>query len=282
MMRTLTSIGRSSLSKFGLVLLGFVFSPNGLAKSPRHVLSLCTTATDVMLAIGGHEQLAAIDEYSRVVPGAADIPVIAKGSELSREEVLAQHIDLAFIWWYQDDAAKLLGELSVPVVRIRAGHAADLPATVRIIGRAIAREPAANRLAEDLAAFLRQQTNSVASRPRVYLELYSRCRTVGGESFINDLISLAGGTNIAAGVARSSVVFSPEQLIAAEPDVILFVNGFASPETIAQRPGFAKLRPVNRGAVYGIERDCLVAGSRLPASVEKLRALIHRADAKEN
>lgn len=282
MMRALTSIGRLFLSPFGVLLLGLVFSADGQAESPRHVLSLCTTATDVMLAIGGHEQLAAIDEYSRVVPGAADIPVIAKGSALSREEVLARRVDLAFIWWYQDDAAKLLGELSVPTVRIHAVHAADLPATVRIIGRSIAREPAANRLAEDLAAFLRRQTNSAAFRPGVYLELYSRCRTIGGESFVNDLISLAGGTNIAAGVARSGVTLSPEQLIAADPDVILFVNGFASPETIAQRPGFSKLRAVNRGAVYGIERDCLVAGSRLPASVEKLRALIHPADAKEN
>jgi len=282
MMRTLTSIGRSSLSKFGLVLLGFVFSPNGLAKSPRHVLSLCTTATDVMLAIGGHEQLAAIDEYSRVVPGAADIPVIAKGSELSREEVLARRVDLAFIWWYQDDAAKLLGELSVPVVRIRAGHAAELPATMRLIGQRVGREAVTDRLADDLVAFLHLHTSVPTNPPRVYLELYGAFKTVGGDSYVNDLITLAGGTNIAAGVARSSVVFSPEQLIAAEPDVILFVNGFASPETIAQRPGFAKLRPVNRGAVYGIERDCLVAGSRLPASVEKLRALIHRADAKEN
>jgi iron complex transport system substrate-binding protein len=235
-----------------------------------------------MLAIGGHAQLAAIDEYSRVVPGAADIPVIAKGSAFSREEVLAQHIDLAFIWWYQDDAAKLLGELSVPTVRVHAVHAEDLPATVRLIGRSVAREPAANRLAEDLAKFLQQQTNSAASRPRVYLELYSPYRTIGGDSFVNDLIWLAGGTNIAAGVTRSSVVLSPEQLIAANPDVILFVNGFASPEAIAQRPGFAKLRAVKQGAVCGIERDCLVAGSRLPVSVEKLRAVIHRADVKEN
>ncbi len=129
MMRALTSIGRLFLSTFGLVLLGFVFSPNGLAEPPRRILSLCTTATDVLLAVGARDQLAAIDEYSRVVPGATNIPVIAKGSALSREEVLARRMDLAFIWWYQDDAAKLLGELSVPVVRIRAGHVAELPGT---------------------------------------------------------------------------------------------------------------------------------------------------------
>ncbi len=282
MMRALTSIGRLFLSTFGLVLLGFVFSPNGLAEPPRHILSLCTTATDVLLAVGAHDQLAAIDEYSRVVPGATNIPVIAKGSALSREEVLARRMDLAFIWWYQDDAAKLLGELSVPVVRIRAGHVAELPGNIRLIGQRVGREALTDRLADDLVAFLYSHTNAPTNPPRVYLELYGAFKTVGGDSYVNDLITLAGGTNIAAGVARSSVVFSPEQLIAAEPDVILFVNGFTTADAISQRPGFAKLRAVRRGAVYGVGRNCLVAGSQLSASVEQLRAIIHRADGKEN
>ncbi len=125
-------------------------------------------------------------------------------------------------------------------------------------------------------------TNAPANPPRVYLELYGAFKTVGGDSYVNDLITLAGGTNIAAGVARGSVVFSPEQLIAAEPDVILFVNGFTTADAISQRPGFAKLRAVRRGAVYGVGRNCLVAGSQLSASVEQLRAIIHRADGKEN
>ena len=282
MMHALHSFERLILRTCGLALFALVLAPNAQAEPPQRILSLCTTATDVLLAGGGRNQLAAIDEYSRVVPGTTNIPVIAKGSALSREEVLVRRVDLAFIWWYQDDAAKLLGELSVPVVRIRTGRAADLPATVRLIGQRVGRETVTDRLADELAAFLHSHTNAPTNPPRVYLELYGACKTVGGDSYLNDLITLAGGTNIAAGVARSSVVFSPEQLIAAEPDVILFVNGFATADAISQRPGFAKLRAVRRRAVYGVERNCLVAGSRLPAAVEELHAVIHRADGKEN
>ena len=238
------------------------------APRPTRVLSLCTTATDVLCAIGAGDQLAAIDEYGRIVSAATNIPVIAKGSALAREEVLARHIDLAFIWWYQDDAAKLLEELAVPVVRIRAGRAAELPATVRLIGQRVGRAEPADRLAAELAAFLQSHTNALANLPRVYLELYGAYKTVGCDSYLNDLITLAGGTNIAAGLARSSVVFSAEQLIAAKPDVILFVNGFATPETIAARPGLAGARSV------GLDRQWLVAGSRLPEVVARLSAVI--------
>jgi len=232
------------------------------AEPAQRILSLCTTATDVLCALDATKQLAGIDEYGRVVPGATNVPVIARGSALSREEVIVRRFDLAFLWWYQDDAAKLLADLNVPVVRIRAGRAAELPATVRLIGEKTGHAAAANKLADDLAAFLQAQTNRPAHPPRVYLELYGAYKTVGGDSYLNDLITLAGGTNVAAAVPRSSVVFSPEQLIAAKPDVILFVNGFT-------KPSLANAR------IAAIDRQWLVAGSRLPAAVQQLRALIH-------
>ncbi len=286
-MRSLGSLERLFLQTCGVVLVAFVITSNVHAVDTRtvtdqtgrsvvapipaqHILSLCTTATDVLLATGAREQLAAIDEYSRVVPGATRLPVIAKGSALSREEVLARRVDLAFIWWYQDDAANLLKELAVPVVRIRAGRAAELPGTIRLIGQRAGQEAAANRLADELTAFLQSHTNTPAQPPRAYLELYGAYKTVGSDSYLNDLITLAGGTNVAAGIARSSVVFSPEQLIAAKPDVILFVNGFATPETIAARPGMAGKR------IVGLDRQWLVAGSRLPEAVARLRAAIHK------
>ena len=235
---------------------------SAFAEPPQRILSLCTTATDVLCAFGATNQLAGIDEYGRAVPGTINVPVIAKGSALSREEVLARRFDLAFIWWYQDDAAKLLQDAGVPVVRLRAGRAVELPATVRLIGQHTGHETAADKLADELAAFLQSQTNRPAHPPRVYLELYGAYKTVGGDSYLNDLITLAGGTNIAAGIQRSSVVFSTEQLIAARPDVILFVNGFA-------KPGLSNAR------IVGIDRQWLVAGSRLPAAVRQLHAVIH-------
>jgi ABC-type Fe3+-hydroxamate transport system substrate-binding protein len=243
-----------------------------MAEPPQRVLSLCTTATDVLCAVGGTNQLAGVDEYGRVVPDATNVPVIAKGNALSREEVIARRFDLAFVWWYQDAAAKLLDELGVPVVRIRAGRAADLPATVRLIGQRTGHEPAANKLADELTAFLQSHTNAPANPPRVYLELYGAYKTIGGDSYLNDLITLAGGTNVAAGITRSSVVFSPEQLIAAKPDVILFVNGFATPSAIAGRPGLSNAH------IVGIDRQWLVAGSGLPEAVKQLRAAIHKKD----
>jgi iron complex transport system substrate-binding protein len=247
-----------------------------VATPPRRVLSLCTTATDVLCAIGAADLLAAVDEYGAVVPGAASVPVIAKGSALSREEVLARQVDCAFVWWYQDDAARLLEDLRVPAERIRCGRARELPSTVRAIGRRIGRGEEASRLADRLAVFLRGcPTAPTAGAPRVYLELYGPCKTVGNESYLHDLITLAGGTNIAGSVSKGSVLLSAEQLVAADPYVILFVQGFATAEAMARRPGLSGLRAVKTGKIVGVDRASLIAGSRLPEAVERLRAAIH-------
>ena len=103
-----------------VLVVGLAFTASAFA-APKRILSLCTAATDTIVRLGVTERLAAIDDYGRIVPGTEKIPVIGKASALSREQLVALNADLAFLWWYQDDVAKVLAELGVPVTRIRSG-----------------------------------------------------------------------------------------------------------------------------------------------------------------
>jgi iron complex transport system substrate-binding protein len=245
--------------------------------SPRRILSICTSATATLVELGLADRIAAIDEFGRVLDGTGNAVVIGKGSMISREQVLALKIDLAFVWWYQDDAAALLDGLGVPVVRIRTGRAAEVPAMIRLVGQCMDCRDQAETSAGEVERFLRQAatapTQAQANRPAVYLELYSQFKTVGRDSYMNDLLELAGGRNIAAG-ATGTVILSAEQLIRNEPDVILVVEGFATAQDVAGRPGFAELNAVRTGRIIEVDRRCLVAGPALPLAVEKLRKII--------
>lgn len=248
--------------------------PVHIPVEPRRVLSLCTSATDTIVRIGAGERLAAIDQYSLIVPGTEDIVVVGKSSVISREQVIALGIDLAFIWWYQDDAATLLEGLSIPAVRIRSGRMTEVPAMIRLLGKCLGHSQIAESLAREVAEYIHSaDSRPAASKKRVYLELYSPLRTVGGDSYINDLIELAGGWNIAGG-ASGSVQLSAEHLIEADPDVILFVEGFATIPSITRRSGMRELMAVQTGRVYPIDRYWLVAGAGLPAAEENLRRVL--------
>lgn len=247
--------------------------------SPSNVLSLCTSATDAMLAMKAVARLAAIDEYGRVVPGTEGVPVIGKGSAISREAVIARRIDLAFVWWYQDDADRLLREVGVPVVRLRSGRAAEVPGMLRLVGVCLNCREAADRCACSVEAYLRSPPPAPSVRTSVYLELYGPFKTSGGGTYINDLIGLAGGTNVAAGTS-GSVVLSQERLIQADPDVVLLADTRAIAADFGRRGGLGGLDAVKCGRVYPVDRFWLVAGPNLPQSVEKMRNLLYSSDRK--
>lgn len=239
---------------------------------PQRLLSLCTTATDTVVALGAADRLAAIDEYSRVIPGAPHAAVVGKGGALSREAVSSLHIDLAFVWWYQDDAAAMLQDLSIPVIRIRSGRAAELPGTIRLVGECLNTREAAESLGSNVETFLRQTaTPQSAGAPRVFLELNGPFKTMGSDTYTNDLLELAGLRNIAADT-KGSVLLSAERLTQADPDAILVVGTPQDLAALAQRPGFSELRAVRQNQVFALDRYWLVAGPNLPESVAHIRA----------
>lgn len=246
-----------------------------LPDRPARILSLCTSASDTIAAMREEGRLVAIDQYSRVVPGIAHAAVIGKGSAVSKEHVLALKIDLAFLWWYQDDAAAMLEDLSIPTVRIRSGRAAELPAVIRLVGDCVDRRVEAERLASWVETFLAHSSAQPPQNgPRVFLELYGPLKTMGRDTYTNDLLELAGACNVATDAA-GSVLFSAERLVQADPDAILLVGDASDKAALIARPGMAQLKAVRQGRVFALDRYWLVAGPNMPSSVEKIRAVFH-------
>lgn len=251
--------------------------------NPQRILSLCTSATDTLLALGQRDRLAAIDQYSRIIPMTGAIPAIGQGSAISREQVVALQIDLAIIWWYQDDAAAMLETLNVPVIRLQSARAAQIPAIIQLIGQITDCSSEAEMLSQQLETFLAAQPTTPANdithaavdpnQTKVFLELYGPYKTAGEQTYANDLLMLAGARNIAAD-STGNVLFSPERLLRENPDVILFVDEFATVSDYARRSGLSGVSAVQHGRVIPINRYWLVAGPHLPDAVAQLRQLL--------
>jgi iron complex transport system substrate-binding protein len=112
-------------------------------------------------------------------------------------------------------------------------------------------------------------------RPRVYVEVWGDpLTTAGGGSFMDDLIRLAGGTNIAAGLSPQYVHVSTEWIIGQDPDVILLAYMLpkaSSAESVVKRPGWDKMRAVRGNAICeNIPPDLLLRpGPRMLDGAEK-------------
>jgi len=102
--------------------------------------------------------------------------------------------------------------------------------------------------------------------------------TVGPGSFLNDLITLAGGTNIAAGAKSAYPTISTEEVIKADPDVIVLDDAAfgTTVDSIAKRPGWSALAAVKNGRVYPLDPNLMSRpGPRIAEAAQVLAQLIH-------
>ena len=92
------------------------------------------------------------------------------------------------------------------------------------------------------------------ARPLVYVEFSPRGHTGGPQSFLNDLVTKAGGINL-GGVARVEWPVIPSSVVRRlDPDVIVIAEypGSATAATLAARDGWDRLRAVKAGRVIPI------------------------------
>jgi iron complex transport system substrate-binding protein len=101
--------------------------------------------------------------------------------------------------------------------------------------------------------------------------------TAGKQTFIDDLVALAGGSNLGATAGSGYPTFSKETLITADPAVYIAVSGAQStPGNIVKRAGYGGLSAVKNDRLYIIEDDLVTrSGPRLAEGLRQLAAMIH-------
>ena len=112
------------------------------------------------------------------------------------------------------------------------------------------------------------------AKPSVFVEIWNEpLMTAGSGTYVNELIELAGGVNI-AGKVSGWPVFSHESVISSDPFIILLTN-FNKGEVMA-RKAWSGLTAVKAGRVVESDPDLLVrCGPRLVDGLEMLARLLH-------
>ncbi len=123
---------------------------------------------------------------------------------------------------------------------------------------------------------------NVTERPTVFYEIDAsdptKPWTSGGGTFIDMLITMAGGTNIAADQEGSWLQLSEEYLIEANPDVIILgdSNYGTDLEAVRARAGWDAIEAVKTGAVYAFNDDLSSRPApRLVEALEIIAGLLH-------
>jgi len=229
--------------------------------SPTRVVSLSPAVTEIMYALGAGDLLVGRTDFCTYPAEANQIPSIGGISNLNIESILACQPDLVISGsMVGKKATDQMDQMGTPMVCVIEKPRFDaLYDNILAIGRLVGREHEAdslNALLRDCVIALDTDTLTQscnnAITPKVYYVVgYGPAGnfTAGGNTFINDIIRMAGGRNIAEEVSGWS--YSLEALMKEDPDYII-VRREDSAAFCSMKP-YNTLRAVRQRNVIGIE-----------------------------
>jgi iron complex transport system substrate-binding protein len=104
---------------------------------------------------------------------------------------------------------------------------------------------------------------------------------VGSGSFLNELITIAGGENVFAATGMTYPRVTLEEVIARNPDVILDMGDMGQTEGVTDQhkrtvEGLYRQHKVLKGAVHAVASDIfMVAGPRVAEAAREFARMLH-------
>jgi len=191
----------------------------------NRIVSLAPSCTELAFALGLGNKIVGDTIYDTFPPAAQNITKIGGVTNVSVEEVVSLKPDLVLAYDnFAPQAVQQLKSLGIPVIIFNPPTMLSIEHDLMILGLATNTTSNATKvinLITKTVNSIENVTYSIQNRTTVfYLGWYNPIWTAGQGTFINDLITLAGGINVASS-GYSWYTIDKETLVKENPQYIL-------------------------------------------------------------
>lgn len=243
-------------------VFGFGVKENVVAEEkpviPTRIVSLGASATEILFAVGAGDQVVARTDFCNFPPEASEIPSIGgfDGKTFSLESIIAYKPDFVVLFAGMHD--HLIAPLQKYEIQYFVSDATSIEkvlAEIAEIGKITGHEEKAIALVEEIQSSI--ENLSLISNKTVYWEVWNApYMTIGGTSFINELITKAGGKNIFDDVEQAYPSVNEESIIARNPEVIFIPSDSpVTAEDVKNRSGWQDISAVKNNRIFKIDAD---------------------------
>jgi len=233
-----------------------------IKREPQRIVSLIPSTTEIAFALGLDKKIVGVSSLDNYPAEAAkkekvgDLKInVEKVVSLKPDLVLANPIN-------GQDTIGQLRKLGLTVLVVDGQSLKGVEDSILLVGKATGAVDKARQVVAKMEQEKNEVTKKVASIPadkrvKVWIELDPTLFTAGSGTFMDELIRLAGGNNVAASQKGWPQV-SAEQVVKWNPDVIIATydtGGNKVASQIASRSGWAGINAVKQKRIVTVNPD---------------------------
>lgn len=253
-------------------------------RKPEKIISLAPSHTEILYALGLGEKVVGVTQYSDYPEEVKDKPKVGDSFNIDMEKIIELAPDMVIQYWGMDDGLKnQLNNAGITLLTFSPESIDETLKTIQQIGRATDTSDKAEELINGIEEKKNEITEKVKNAPikKVFYEIeYSSALWTAGEgSFIDEIITLGGGQNIAKDADGAYAQYSVEALIEKDPEIYVtntFNMELQSYTDIKDRPGFENISAIKSGKIEILDGNILSRPShRVINALELMAKAIH-------
>jgi len=194
--------------------------------APKRIVSLNPVTTEILFAIGAGNRLVVRTHWDSWPDSAKFVPDLGDGLRPNIEVLLNAHPDLVILYASNDNrpAADRLRAAGIRSVALRTDSIAQFRRTTLLLGRLVGEPARAKNVVDSVQRTLDAVRAATATLPKVSVFFHTWDKpliTIGRNSFLNELVVIAGGRNVYDDVASASPVVTLEDVVKRNPDALI-------------------------------------------------------------
>jgi len=260
------------------------------APTYQRIITSTPSATEILFAIGAGDRVVAVTDFCSYPPEACKLPSIGGLLNPSVESWITLRPDLIVYQGGNNRLASNARNLNIETLSVPLDNLEEIYAAIKKLGDLTEKQKEAHQLSAKIQSQLsdfKNTLNNVRAKSVLLLlgdsndprrDLYA----VGKGTFLDELLTLAGGENILPPTSARYPKVTKEFIIKSSPEIIIEAGPKSrlSPEEQQERISawsrFPGIRAVQTKSIFFIGDDyILLPGPRLTQTVERFGQVIH-------
>ncbi len=230
-----------------------------IEKEPMKVVSCAPNITEMMYDLGAGDKLVGRSDYCDYPAEALDVASVGAIDNPDLEMIIALEPDVVIATTFSEENIQKLKDVGIPVIVLKEETTLDgVYVMLTDMGLILNRNQEAASCINDMKQTITdvQTTVEGLDKPTVYYVVgYGEYGdyTAGGDTFTGEMLSLAGGDNIAKDISGWSITL--EEIIEKDPDIII-ISEYMKDDFVSS-PNYSELTAVKNGQVYSMDVNML-------------------------